>query len=74
MSCGRVTYQAPQPVERQPASNKPAGPGTDDLEKRYEDMQRRQVEFGLKTAEMNARTTELGELLGAISEAARIKS
>lgn len=47
---------------------------TDTLEKRYEDMQQQQVEFGLKTAEMNAKTTQLNQLLGAIAEAARIKA
>lgn len=78
MGCGGVSRHPcpPEPAVARPVPQHgvPVTRTAADLESTFNDMQQRQLAFGLKVAQMNARTTEINGLLQSISESAHIKA
>lgn len=78
MRCGGVSHHPcpPEPAVARPAPQRgvPVTQTPTDLDSKFNDMQQRQLAFGLKVAEMNARTTEINGLLQAVSESAHVKA
>lgn len=78
MGCGGVSRPpcpaAPAVARPVPQHGVPVTRTAADLESTSNDMQQRQLAFGLKVAQMNARTTAINGLLQSISESAHSKA